>query len=65
MHIVDTKSGNSSTTTKAKALKVDQMDDEAIQCKMNRCLEESVRALSKAMIDSNGTTILLLSQGLI
>ena len=41
------------------------MDDEAIQCKMNCCLKETIWALAKAMIYSNWSTILLLSQGLV
>ena len=60
MHIIDTKTDHSTSPTKPKALKVNQVDYEAIQSVMKRRLEESVLALSEAMKDADLAAVVLI-----
>ena len=58
MHQLDRKPSNSLTAAIAIALKVDEMDDETIQGKMNSHLKKGIRALCKPMEHPDRATVL-------
>ena len=60
VHIIDTETDHSTSPAKPKALKVNQVDYEAIQSVMERRLEESVLALSEAMKDADLAAVVLI-----
>ena len=58
MHQLDCKPCDPLTAAVAIALKVDEMDDETIQGKMNSHLKKGIRALCKPMEHPDRATVL-------
>ena len=49
MHQLDREACDSLARAKAKALKINQVHNEAVECKLECCLEEGILALCEAM----------------
>ena len=62
MHILDSEPGNSFASTVSKTLKIDQMNNEAVQRELYCRLKEGILALTIAMENPNRAPKLIRGQ---